>query len=517
MNLSKTLRTFFYLEKRQCIEQFIIIGCLLIVLTILVLHLRDTGFTCDDDMFTATARFRWGGVWNAAWAMATGHGRFYHLFIYPIAQLPYLFSGFQIQTVAKMLSIVAVFATFFITVRSLMRSATIASLFTLLGAGLLTCSHMFNPVHALPLWFSLGMAVLLIAIFFFNEGLTKYSNRCRRLSGLFYFFALLYYETFFAYVVLFPILAFFRCGELYVNYQDRLRRAVWLSLPILVAASLWLIFWISFRAAYPPEYTGGELGLSRFSDMLKTVILFSLSGLNFSAIWKIPWKLNGWAITAALLSGIAFFLLLRKAQNRLGWNLLILIAVLGGFFALAPNLVFGFTPRYREWVKHDTYYLGSFYASFSLLFLVGAAVLSIQRLIRHQLASVATSLVLALAFAASVYANHLDAERFFRTHRINRQSWSIVEMALAQGMAEQLPTKFILVAPSLMRMPKLTPGAYDYWSYYMTQALGYPLQVVSTPNEKSQLPAAQRKLLPSFGLEKKLLGLSLSYSHRYLA
>ena len=82
--------------------RWILYACLVGLLLLLVGQLAGTGFTCDDDMFTATARFRWGGVWKASWAMATGHGRFYHLFVYPIAQLPYLWHGFAIPTACRM-------------------------------------------------------------------------------------------------------------------------------------------------------------------------------------------------------------------------------------------------------------------------------------------------------------------------------------------------------------------------------------------------------------------------------
>jgi hypothetical protein len=487
------------------------------VVAILVLHMRGTGFTCDDDMFTATARFRWEGIWNAAWTMAKGHGRFYHLFVYPIVQLPYLFSGFEIPTFTRMLSTASVFGAFFFTVKSLLGSVAIASFFTLMVAGILTCTHMFNPVHALPLWFNLGMTVLLVAILFFSDGLTKDSVRLRRLSGIFYFFALLYYEIIFVYVVFFPILAFLRHSGFSASFQDRMRWSIRVSLPVFLAAGLWLVCWISFRAAFPADYSGGNLGLGHPNDMLGTVLQFSLSGLNFNAIWNVSWKWNGWALAAAAASGLAMFLLLRQIGNRFSWHLLALFAVIGAFFAIAPNAVFGLTPRYREWVKHDTYYLGSFYASFSLVFLVGAIFLSIQRLARNRLISAITSFVLASIFTVNTYANKLDAEQFFKTHRVNRQAWTIVELSLTKGMAEQLPQETVLVAPLLMNMPMLEPGAYDYWSYYMTQALGYPLQVVSNHNEKSQLPQSQRVRLPSVGSEKKLLGLSVSYSRRYKA
>ena len=492
--------------------QLAIYGCLIAAIALLVSQMLGTGFTCDDDMFTATARLRWGGVWKASWTMATGHGRFYHLLVYPLAQLPYLWPGFAIPTAFRILSTATVFVAFYFAVRSLFGSAALAAFFSVIVAGLLTTTHMFNPVHALPLWFNFGMTVLLVAVLFFSEGLTSGSMARIRWSGAFFFLSSLFYETFVTYLLLFPIIALVKKAGSGQGIRQQVASALRISTPIFVAFGVWLALFLTFRKLFPPDYPGSKLVLGAPLEMLAPVLQFSRSGLNLDAAWRVDWTLDRSAVAAALAGAAGLYLSLQVLRRTLPGHSLAAIAIVGILFALMPNVIFGLTPRYREWVRYDLYYLGSFYAAFSLACVVGAGLLAVHGLARGQLAARLLAGALAGLFGVATYANHLESSRFFGIHRANREQWTLLDEAVAHGLLRDLGPRAVLVAPQLMRMPLLSPYAYDYWSYYLTGALGRPLQVVETPRDQSQLPPATRQTLPSLDSNPELWGLALHFS-----
>jgi hypothetical protein len=472
-------------------ERGLVAAALIALVALLLRHLLGTGFTCDDDMFTATARLRWGGVWQAAWAMASGHGRFYHLIVYPIAQTPYLFDGTGLATAARILSTASVFGAQFLAARALVGSTRFASLVVVVAGGLLTTSHMFNPVHALPLWFNLGMTVQLLSLWAFARGLER-GGAARVWGGVLYFCALLFYETFFSYVVLFPVIAFLRGGG-----PARVRAALRASAPQFLAAGLWLACWVSFRLKHPPDYRGGDLALGPIGEMVGTVVTFSLSGLHLAAPWREPFAWHPSAALAALLAAGLCALLLWRLRGAVPTSRLLAVAVLGGLFALAPNLIFGLTPRYRQWVKGDPYYLGSFYAAFALTFVLGAlALVAVQAARKPALARLlvgATSALLGLA----TYANHAESGAYFLKYRAIHRLWTAVDRALDHGLAGQLGSASVVVAPYLVDPGgwSLSPGAYDYWSFHLTQRLGRPMLVVGSPTDQSAVPAPHRASL----------------------
>jgi hypothetical protein len=497
------------------LEKAIVYICVLCVVALLLIQMVGTGFTCDDDMFTATARYRWDGVWNASWSMATGHGRFYHLFVYTLAQIPYLLPGFAVPTAFRVLSTASVFLAFFVATRKLLGCETLAMFLMLILGGLLTTTHGFNPFHGLPMWFNLGLTVLLTAVYFFNVGLECRAVGRRWLGGVFFFISMLFYETFIVYVALFPAIAFFRMQDTGRRVWQRALSALRVSIPIFWAMGLWLMLYLLFRAAFPSHYRGEDISLGSARDMAITVLQFSRAGLNLSALYKLSWAWNTPAASAAVLAGLAFFALFQQLKSKVSGQLLVVLAVLGVLFALAPNAIYAFTPRYREWVRSDPYYLGSFYGAFSLVFSIGATFLFIGRISWKKWISVVLSCALALFFSLNAYANHLESFRFFREHRQNRQLWNLVDDAVSSGLKQMLDANAVLVAPQLVRMPMLSPLAYDYWSYHMRQLLGRPIQVVGVPTDVSQLPAGQKEQLPAPNETGELIGLVVRYNNKF--
>jgi hypothetical protein len=308
-------------------------------------------------------------------------------------------------------------------------------------------------------------------------------------GAVLYFAALLFYETFFCYVVLFPVIAFLRAGG-----PGRVRAALRASVPQFVAAGLWLTCWVSFRLKHPPDYRGGDLAPGPIGEMVGTVVTFSLAGLRMTP-WSGPftWHPSA-ALAAAIAAGLCSFLLWRLRDALPARDLLVL-AALGALFALAPNLIFGLTPRYRQWAKGDPYYLGSFYAAFALTYLLGAlALLAVQLSRKPALAKVTVGALSALLGLAT-YANHTDSGSYFAKYRVINRVWTAVDRALDRGLAQQLGTASVVVAPYLINPGGLNAGAYDYWSFRLTQRLGRPMLVVGSPADQSAVPAPHRASL----------------------
>src|SRR5262245_40130806 len=140
-------------DSREQQAQRLMFVLLAIAAAAMVARLWSNGFTSGDEGFTAVARWRSGGVWQAAVDMAKGHGRFFHLVVYPLAQIPYLFDSLAVVNVFRIATSGLVLVFYFGFVRALF-GTRLALLTLFLFLGLFdTVGGSYNPFHGLPLWF----------------------------------------------------------------------------------------------------------------------------------------------------------------------------------------------------------------------------------------------------------------------------------------------------------------------------------------------------------------------------
>src|ERR1039458_6234634 len=113
-----------------------------ILASLMVWQLWGTAFTCDDDMFIATAWQRWGGgsqgwaaVGRASWTMAVSQGRFYQLVAYTLTQIPYRLGSFETVNAIRIGGMLFVYASFAAMLASVTRNFRFALYCSILWTG----------------------------------------------------------------------------------------------------------------------------------------------------------------------------------------------------------------------------------------------------------------------------------------------------------------------------------------------------------------------------------------------
>ena len=479
-------------RRRWKLERCFLVAAFAMVASIVVGQIWGTSFTCEDDLFTATATQSWGGgaqgwaaVGNASWAVAVSTGRFYQLVAFSLTQVPYHLGSFDTVNVFRICTMLFVFATYAAMLSSLTRSFLFAILCSILAAGLMETKYSYNPFHAYPMWFNLGLGVLFLSVLVFQEAMVR--GRPHWLSGaaVGYFCTLLFYEAFILYGLVFFVLAYFHSATRQKSIAVTAGRAFVVIWPFSAAAVLYGMLYVSFKHLHPGNYPGTVLSLASFPEVTGTIIGFSLSGLNLRPIltghtWSAPS-----ATAASLVLAAAFWALWRLSRNGAPKRLSA-VAGLSLVCMVLPNILYGFTERYRDWLVHyGRFYLGSFYSGFAEAVVIASISLWIVRQgARFQLAAVLAA-GLALVMATATYSNVSKSEAFFRVHRDNRRVWNLVDAAIVATGG--LGTATVLQAPGLNRMKQLSPGIYHYWDYYLSRKLRRQVHVISGRSDFSKL------------------------------
>ncbi len=491
MNPLKPARRLFVFERLLLIFAFAAVA------GTMAWQLWGTAFTCDDDLFTATAWQRWGGgargwtaVGRASWVMACDQGRFYQLVAYTVTQAVYQLGSFEAINTVRIATLLFVFASFAAMTISLTRSFRFAMYVSILAAGLIEATYHFNPFHAYPLWFNLAIGLLFVAVLFFQEALRRESIPLTCAAAIVYFCSLLFYESFVFYSIVFFGLALAHGGAPPAR-RKAVQCAILKTWPLAVAAALYMGLYFAFSYRYPGTYAGRVLTLASFPDITRTIVLFSVSGLNFRKVLPEDFAWNSSAILVALIVLLAAFLTMRRLHRRPPSTSLVLVGGAASICMLLPNILYGFSARYRHWaVAYNHYYLGSFYSAFAEAILIGVLSLWIvQQAGRVRLGGVATA-GLAVFFAVAAYSNVQQAEAFYAGHRENRKLWDLVDAAVSTGNVSERAQ--VLVAPRLVQMHQLSPWIYDYWNFYFSEKLHQPVRVIGKASEFRLLPERSR-------------------------
>jgi len=498
---------------------YLAMACVVVAAAILLSFLWGTAFTCADDLFTATAWQRWTGgapglslveagalrptgwpaIFRASRVMAAEQGRFYQVFAYTLAQTPYRFHSIPVVNLFRIGCMVFVFFSFALLLKGLLSDLRLALFFVLLSIALLQTGYSYNPFHALPLWFNLAAGLLFLALFFYNEGRLRKSRALDAAAVVMYCGALLLYESFLCYIVLFPVLSCLRSRE--NSWRSRLWRALLDSSWIIAITAVYLGCYFAFSAAHPPTYAGRFLSPAPPAAILTTIFRFSVSGLNFQPLFHPDLQ---WNLKAAVMAVIVFpfsFAALRRYSPALSGRRLAALAGCGVTGMCAPNILYGFSERYRHWaISYGDFYLGSFYSAFAEAVVVGTLGLLAVKLAGLLRMKTAGALGIAAVFALAGYANVGEGDRLFAIHRENREYWRLVDALLSDSESGLTGPSAVIAAPSLLHLPNLDTAVYDYWSFYFSGKLHFPVRVVGSPAELSLLPENVRLRSPVFGL-----------------
>lgn len=246
-----------------------------------------------------------------------------------------------------------------------------------------------------------------------------------------------------------------------------------MSSPFIFIIVAYLVSYFVFRMNFPPAYLGvSELSLPTVNQLISVISIFSTSGVVFSLEIPIFHKETYIYIWVVLLIVGSYFYAKKDRQLRSNINVgkLILICLI---FTVLPNIIFAFAERYREWVLTDSFYLGSYYASFPISL---ALTLFMSSLVNK------SSMYFNLCLLASVLLlfnsaskNHFESIQFFEISKINSDRWSFIRRLSSDIKARNVTIEEDIICTNALITAN---DAYDYWSYKLQKYSNRNIRVV---------------------------------------
>ena len=420
-------------------EQFFLLLALVIVSSLMAGQMWGTAFTCDDDFYAATAWQRaggdvhgWSAVWSVSWNACLYTGRFYQLFLYTLWQMPYLLGSFEMVNAIRI-------GTMLFTFASLCRDARKRHPQSSLGPLLLDPLRrpdrgevQLQPISLLPAVVQFGTRDFVCShpALSRGDGAREILVGSRCCGHILRIIALLRANPLLC--VVFFALAYAHNSSLQRSRIAAAARAFANVWPIGASAVLYLMLYAGFKYWHPGGYAGTELSLASFKEVARTIVGFSLSGLNFQGILHMNRQWSAVSMLAALLVLPAAFLSMRRLARDAAPNRLLPLAGIGAVCMLLPNILYGFSGRYRHWLANiDNFYLGSFYSSFAEAVVIATISILIVRVAARLRVALAIAVVVAVFLGMATYSNVSQTVTFFQVHRENRKIWDLVEAKTA--------------------------------------------------------------------------------------
>lgn len=476
----------------------------IIMFATLCSYLLSSAYTSGDDGYTTMAALDTPSLWHSANQMAQFEGRFYQIFFFYLAMIPFVFKSLAIINLFR----VYTFIVFFIGFVSLCRevfgwrgACGCAVIFLCLFD---TVGGSYNAFHGLPMWFGFGYGLLLFSLSMHirasRNGMT--STVAFALFGI----SLLTYEIILLYL---PIFIF--CT---IYYQSRepsgqnesgiamIRRALLANAQAALYCFIYLVCYIGFRHFHPGTYTGAEgLSIASPSSVLKPILEFSWHSLYWHFSSTGSQAISSRALLYATCGLLALTLSMFGAasdkptpKETSTHPLLMRVLAVSCIFSYVfiPNILFGFTNRYRIWAGDGVeVYLGSELSAVALTILLYLFIRLLWRLLTPSVFGrfVGTAFVFSL-FVFS-YANAKNAENFFA-----QSSEMSIRWPVANWVSEKLkdipltgasPTFKLCEAGfthnnelhTYFRNPDMLADVDIFWSHYFSRETSRNIGIVN--------------------------------------
>jgi len=232
---------------------------------------------------------------------------------------------------------------------------------------------------------------------------------------------------------------------------------------------LYSMAYLMFKNQNPSDYVGGKLSFSQPSQTISTIFRMSLSGFNS------PYYLGEIDLRSLALGNFftvvfsafiyALFCYQIVAKNDYHYfskaNLLF-----GCFLVFAPNVLYGFTQRYRELALVNPLYLGALFSAPAIIYLFLIAInyaLQMRKLIR-------IVLVICMSVSFSLFSdiNSKNISKYGDEMRSRNVTWRLVDCAISSEPSLSNYRK--VLAPDLNAAIGV-PATYKYWDYYFSKQL----------------------------------------------
>jgi hypothetical protein len=453
-------------------------------------------FGSPDDYCTYAARFFEHGcmyfgddnqrsIFRVAWDQGTGQGRFYQVFYYTLAQIPFLPGSFLVLRVIRFVTTALLLQAVFAFSNTLF-GKLVGFISPLLFVAIYSVNGDYNALTGLPLWFALGQILLLYSV----VAAFKYVGTKKLLWFLIFIvcFTLgtLSYEA--AWLIALPL---FTCllvvkaiNVMSIRIAVTLLRPIWIS--IIAFGAIYGLIYLYFLGKFPSSYSGTKIDVDNFGDFARTTAELGVGHILRNAFtfnqFLTSIEFLGFLFVSLILC-IYFFV---KLCNSIDFNSLTLspyapkksqaFAIVGTLVIAAsflPGALLALTSRYREISLYDPLYLTSLYAA--VLQAIGGALILASWFSSIKKTS-AISLVLSAIFYFAlantgtnfiIYKSQTEKEWLFNAATDAVKNYFTVN---SSDLGLTIDVKELASVSS--------SGAYNFWKPYLYSRTGLELNLV---------------------------------------
>jgi hypothetical protein len=471
-------------------------------LAMLMARLLSSAYTSGDDGYTYMAASAEQGWINSTWEMVVFQGRFYQLFVYPLAMLPFQFDNILIANVFKVFTFLVFLSGFAYLVRQFLSKTQTAGCIALFICVFETVGGSYNAFHGLPLWFGLVCGMLLFSLAFHYRHVALGDQGARKWAIFCFVWALLGYEVILLYTPLFVFLSIYakasNGGGRPLFSVENSKLLVLEHLWLIVISALYLVTYFIFRIYYPGTYVGAQgLTIGTLEATIWPIWQFSVNSINLFGGIEGASSFSITSLFFAIATALAVALSFRQSVSNTRTSDLkltlpiIFLLVIVAIYIFIPNLLFGFTQRYRSWAAYGVpIYLGSLYSSVCLSILLYLALRSLASLfsaISRQ--AVLTLFIVFSALLVSGYQNSKSSENFYRQSNMMSVRWDVASWVTDELNNSELSSSYPVSLCSrgfifnkdlkiYFRNPDLIADAKIYWDRYFTGHTNLSVSVV---------------------------------------
>lgn len=339
-----------------------------------------------------------------------------------------------------------------------------------------------DPLLSYYYLMQIGLMLIQLSVIFFIKSLRAVSSHYLTASGALYFCAVLIYEAFYPFCLIYVILAFLE------SRKNSIHDVVKSSLPFILIAVFNFGISLAVRIHFRTNYDGVTLNLDPFLvavTFLKQissafpVSYFFLSGLSSQAM---PWLTENISYSLIILILLWAMLWLSLCMNsKLSVKVLDGLRLKGAIFTgialfLLPGLVVSLASKYQGELRWGLGYLPTYISAFGLLTLAVVIFLRVKQDVHliggfwKKMLLVTSTLVGVGMVGANFVGNSMVVQGYNIAEHYQR---SLMEKASANGLFLSVPEGSLLALGAPVR-------SWDNAAFYKMHS-GLTLQVVKLP------------------------------------
>jgi len=450
-----------------------------LLIGIRIFQIRFIPYGSPDDNGLAALSYIHGSLWDGALNQAQSQGRFYQIMYAFMTQLPYLILDHQFLWLVIAIQVVMFNIGLYFAFLSIFTTKVYALFSLVIFNSLFDFRWGYNSINAFPFWFCFSLTCFLFSIRFIYLSNADTSQKPRTFFRIFgislCFVAALGYES----LMFFPALLILLDFNFWKNQTIRAKLSVqffeyvrYRKTTCISITSFFIVYsmaYLVFRNQNPSDYSGVKLSFSEPFQAIFTIFKMSLSGFN-SPYYLREIDLGSFVLRnfltilmSAIICAIFCFKIVARNdfQKFSKYNLMTAC-----FLVFVPNVLYGFTQRYRELALVNPLYLGALFSAPAIIYLLIVGInysLQTRKFVR-------VSLIVCMSLLFSLFSNinSQNISKYADEMRSRNVTWRLVDCLISLEPTVSDYSK--VLAPDL-DVAIGVPSTYRYWDYYFSKQL----------------------------------------------